>query len=64
MIKEILTLRAFSNKLNKLGIKTVKSFLERCEDPKSCEELRQQLDVNVTPEQWNGAVAVVRELFK
>jgi hypothetical protein len=64
MIKEILTLRAFSNKLNKLGIASVKSFLEHCEDPKNREDLRRQLDVNVTPEQWDGAVAVVKELFK
>lgn len=64
MIKEILTLQAFSGKLKKLGIKSVKSFLEHCEDPIKCEELREQLDVKVTPEQWEGAVAVVRDLFK
>lgn len=64
MIKELLTLRILSNKLKRLGIKSAKSFLERCEDPIKCEELRQQLDVKVTAEQWGGAVAVVKELFK
>lgn len=64
MIKEALTLRSLSGKLKKLGIDSVKSFLTICEDPKTAEELRQRLDLNVTPEQWLGAVAVVKELFK
>jgi hypothetical protein len=64
MIKEILTLRGFVGKLNKLGITSVKGFLERCQDPVKREELRQQLDVQVTAEQWEGAVAVVKDLFK
>ena len=64
MIKEILTLRALSNKLKKLGVGSVKTFLERCEIPEASEELRRELDVNVTPEQWNGAIAVIKELFK
>lgn len=64
MIKEALAFRALSNKLKKLGISSIKSFLERCDDPKTAEELRQQLELNVTPEQFSGAVAVVKELFK
>lgn len=64
MFKEIFTLRALSSKLNKLGITSVKTFLERCTDPKDAEDLRQQLDMQVTPEQWLGAIAVVKELFK
>lgn len=64
MIKEILTLRSFSNKLDKLGIKSIKSFIERCTDEVAIEDLRQQLGVNVEPVQWQGAVAVVKELFR
>jgi len=64
MIKEILTLQALSRKLKELGIKSVAEFLVRCEDSVGLEELRQQLALNVTLEQWSGAIAVVRELFK
>ena len=64
MIKEILTLRALSNKLKKLGVDSVKSFLERCNIPEGAEEIRRELDINVTPEQWDGAIAVIKELFK
>lgn len=64
MIKEALTLRSLTSKLKKLGIDSVKSFLTCCEDPKSADELRQRLELNVTLEQWLGAVAVVKDLFK
>ena len=64
MIKEIWTLQPFIKKLKKAGITSVKVFLERCEDPQKQEDLRQQLEINVAPEQWSGAVAVVRELFR
>jgi len=64
MIKEMLTLHALSSKLKKLGVKSVKDFLEHCADPVKSEELRKALDINVTTEQWDGAVAVVKELFR
>lgn len=64
MIKEMLAFRALSGKLKKLGIDSVKSFLIRCEEPQAAEELRIQLSINVTAEQWLGAIAVVKELFR
>lgn len=64
MFKEMLVFRSLSGKLKNAGIGSVKELLDRCQDPQSAEKLRIDLDVNVTPEQWLGAVAVIKELFK
>lgn len=64
MLKEILTLHALSSKLNKLRIKTVEAFLARCDDNTEAENMRQHLEIDVLPEQWQGALAVIRKIFK
>lgn len=64
MFKELFALQPLIKRVKKANISSLKDFLAACDDPVKSEELRKNLEINVTPEQWSGAVAVVKELFK
>lgn len=64
MFKELFALQPLIKKIKKANINSLKDFFAACDDPVKCEELRKNLEINVTPEQWLGAVAVVKELLK
>lgn len=64
IVKELLTLRPYLSKLKSIKIKDVDIFLERCKDTQGSEFMRKYLEINVTQEQWEGALAVIRDIFK